>query len=153
MGSASVFLLQASRSILSSQSGAVATRAVTTTPVNGRRAGRRFRGQRTVSAEAPRRSTVHRCSSCTKPVQTRLASSLMTIVGSSTTTLASSSWVIRSRVRRSNSWISATLTPLLLGVQQVGVATEADHRTMAEIAEKVKEFFISKGYRIYGLQS
>jgi len=38
-----------------------------------------------------------------------------------------------------------------IGVQQVGVATEADHRTMAQIAEKVKEFFISKGYRVYGL--
>jgi hypothetical protein len=38
-----------------------------------------------------------------------------------------------------------------IGVQQVGVATEEDHRTMAQIAEKVKEFFISKGYRIYGV--
>jgi len=40
-----------------------------------------------------------------------------------------------------------------IGVQQVGLATEADHQTMDEITEKVKAFFASKGYRVYSLPS
>lgn len=40
-----------------------------------------------------------------------------------------------------------------IGVQQVGLASEADHQTMAKITEKVKAFFTSKGYRVYGLPS
>jgi len=38
-----------------------------------------------------------------------------------------------------------------IGVQQVGLASETDHQTMAQITEKVKEFFTGKGYRVYGL--
>jgi hypothetical protein len=40
-----------------------------------------------------------------------------------------------------------------IGVQQVGLASEADHQTMAEMKEKVRAFFTSKGYRVYGLPS
>ena len=40
-----------------------------------------------------------------------------------------------------------------IGVQQVGLATEADHQMMDEITEKVKAFFASKGYRVYSLPS
>ena len=40
-----------------------------------------------------------------------------------------------------------------IGVQQVGLATEADHQTMDEITEKVKAFFAGKGYRVYSLPS
>jgi len=40
-----------------------------------------------------------------------------------------------------------------IGIQEVGLATEADQQTMAQIKEKVKAFFTSKGYRVYGLPS
>jgi len=40
-----------------------------------------------------------------------------------------------------------------IGVQQLGLASEADHQTMAQITEKVKAFFTRKGYRVYGLPS
>jgi hypothetical protein len=38
-----------------------------------------------------------------------------------------------------------------IGIQQVGLASEADHQTMGETTEKVKAFFIGKGYRAYRL--
>jgi MORN repeat protein len=38
-----------------------------------------------------------------------------------------------------------------IGVQQIGLASEADQQTMAQITEKVKAFFTSKGYRVYRL--
>jgi len=38
-----------------------------------------------------------------------------------------------------------------IGIQQVGLASEADHQTMDEITEKVKAFFAGKGYRAYRL--
>jgi hypothetical protein len=38
-----------------------------------------------------------------------------------------------------------------IGIQQVGLSSEADHQTIVEITEKVRAFFTSKGYRVYGL--
>jgi hypothetical protein len=38
-----------------------------------------------------------------------------------------------------------------IGIQQVGLASEADYQTMAEITEKVRTFFIDNGYRVYRL--
>jgi len=38
-------------------------------------------------------------------------------------------------------------------VQQVGLASKADHQTMDQVTEKVKAFFTGKGYRIYVLPS
>jgi hypothetical protein len=38
-------------------------------------------------------------------------------------------------------------------VQQVGLASAANHQTMDQITEKVKAFFTGKGYRVYGLPS
>ena len=38
-----------------------------------------------------------------------------------------------------------------IGIQQVGLASEADHQTMDQITGKVKEFFTDKGYRTYGM--
>ena len=38
-----------------------------------------------------------------------------------------------------------------IGIQQVGLASEADHQTMDQVTGKVKAFFTGKGYRTYGL--
>jgi hypothetical protein len=39
-----------------------------------------------------------------------------------------------------------------VGITQIGAfASEADSQTMSQITEKVKAFFSSKGYRVYGL--
>lgn len=38
-----------------------------------------------------------------------------------------------------------------IGIQQVGLASGADHQTMDQVTEKAKAFFTSKGYRVYGL--
>jgi len=38
-----------------------------------------------------------------------------------------------------------------IGIQQVGLASEADHQTMDQVTGKVKAFFTGKGYRAYGL--
>jgi len=35
-----------------------------------------------------------------------------------------------------------------IGIQRVGLATEQDQRTMAQITEEVKAFFTNKGYRV-----
>jgi hypothetical protein len=38
-----------------------------------------------------------------------------------------------------------------IGVQQIGIASEADHQTMDQVMEKLKAFFAGKGYRVSGL--
>jgi hypothetical protein len=38
-----------------------------------------------------------------------------------------------------------------IGIQQVGMASMADHQTMDQVTEKVKAFFIGNGYRVYRL--
>jgi len=40
-----------------------------------------------------------------------------------------------------------------IGIQQVGLASEADHQTMDQVMEKVKAFFTGRGYRVYGVPS
>jgi hypothetical protein len=35
-----------------------------------------------------------------------------------------------------------------IGVQQIGLASEADHQTMDRVTEKLKAFFALKGYRV-----
>jgi hypothetical protein len=38
-----------------------------------------------------------------------------------------------------------------IGVQQIGLASEADHQTMDRVTEKLKAFFADKGYRVNSL--
>ena len=38
-----------------------------------------------------------------------------------------------------------------IGIQQIGLATEEDHRTMDQVSEKVSAFFTKKGYRVQRL--
>lgn len=38
-----------------------------------------------------------------------------------------------------------------IGIQEPGLATEKQHRAMAEVAKKVKAVLVEKGYRVHGL--
>jgi hypothetical protein len=35
-----------------------------------------------------------------------------------------------------------------IGVQQIGIASEADHQTMDQVMEQLRSFFAGKGYRV-----